>query len=85
MLPPKFTNDPIFLEVAQKYGRWSAPFVGFIGTVIGICSAFRDLKPHRGSVELVLPGIIEALFWTAIGIAVLFVTICLHYWLINRR
>src|SRR5947199_167646 len=51
MLPFKFTNDLIFLEVVQKYGLWCTPFIGFIGTVIGICSAFQDLRTRRTNIR----------------------------------
>ena len=79
----KFRNDPIFQELAQKYSGY-APFIGCIGTVFGIFTAFQKLE-SESSINAVAPGILEALFWTAVGIAILIVVIFLHYWWIKRR
>ncbi len=47
----------------------SSPFIGLLGTVIGIMNAFRDIAA-RGETNLtvVAPGIAEALFATALGL-----------------
>jgi biopolymer transport protein TolQ len=47
----------------------SAPFIGLLGTVIGIMNSFRDIA-SRGETNLtvVAPGIAEALFATALGL-----------------
>jgi biopolymer transport protein TolQ len=47
----------------------SAPFIGLLGTVIGIMNSFRDIAA-RGETNLtvVAPGIAEALFATALGL-----------------
>jgi biopolymer transport protein TolQ len=47
----------------------SAPFIGLLGTVIGIMNSFRDIA-SRGETNLtvVAPGIAEALFATAMGL-----------------
>jgi biopolymer transport protein TolQ len=48
----------------------STPFIGLFGTVIGIMNSFRDIAA-RGETNLtvVAPGIAEALFATAMGLA----------------
>jgi biopolymer transport protein TolQ len=50
----------------------NAPFVGLLGTVLGIMKAFRDLAHTGASVgnEAVMAGIAEALVATAIGLLV---------------
>jgi biopolymer transport protein TolQ len=47
----------------------SAPFIGLLGTVIGIMNSFRDIAA-RGETNLtvVAPGIAEALFATGLGL-----------------
>jgi biopolymer transport protein ExbB len=47
----------------------AAPFVGLFGTVVGIINAFSVLK-EGGGLDVVGPGISEALVTTAIGLAV---------------
>jgi biopolymer transport protein ExbB/TolQ len=47
----------------------SAPFVGLLGTVIGIINAFSKLS-GGGGMDVVGPGISEALVNTAVGLAV---------------
>lgn len=46
-----------------------APFVGLLGTVIGIISAFQLLK-GGGGIDVIGPGIAEALISTAVGLLV---------------
>lgn len=49
----------------------TAPFVGLLGTVIGIVNAFQELASSaQGGVGKVSAGIAEALVTTALGIAV---------------
>ena len=49
----------------------NAPFVGLLGTVIGIIQAFNDLSLNtRGGAATVMSGISEALVATAIGLFV---------------
>jgi biopolymer transport protein TolQ len=49
----------------------AGPFVGLFGTVWGIMTSFRAIASQQGSTSLqvVAPGIAEALFATAIGLA----------------
>jgi len=49
----------------------NAPFVGLLGTVIGIILAFQDLAANpKGGMAVVGPGIAEALVATAVGLLV---------------
>ena len=49
----------------------NAPFVGLLGTVLGIIKAFADLAGDvQGGAQVVMAGISEALVATAIGLAV---------------
>jgi biopolymer transport protein TolQ len=46
-----------------------APFVGLFGTVWGIMRSFTDIAGQQStSLDVVAPGIAEALFATAIGL-----------------
>src|SRR5882724_133638 len=49
----------------------TAPFVGLLGTVIGIIDAFREIQGHETTgVSAVAGGISEALVTTALGLTV---------------
>lgn len=49
----------------------NAPFIGLLGTVLGIVKAFHDLgKNVGGGADVVMAGISEALVATAIGLLV---------------
>lgn len=49
----------------------SAPFIGLLGTCIGIINSFRNIAGSQNtSLAVVAPGIAEALFATAIGLFV---------------
>ncbi len=49
----------------------NAPFIGLLGTVLGIMKAFRDLSQNASSGnEAVMLGIAEALVATAVGLVV---------------
>lgn len=49
----------------------TAPFVGLLGTVVGIIGAFRDIAANSaGGPEVVSGGIAEALITTAFGLIV---------------
>ena len=48
----------------------ASPFIGLLGTVIGIMNAFRDIAAQgETNLTVVAPGIAEALFATAMGLA----------------
>ncbi|MDH5671486.1 MAG: MotA/TolQ/ExbB proton channel family protein [Myxococcales bacterium] len=49
----------------------NAPFIGLLGTVIGIIVAFQQLAEHpSGGMDVVGPGIAEALVATAVGLLI---------------
>jgi biopolymer transport protein ExbB len=49
----------------------TAPFIGLFGTVVGIMRAFNEIGvQHKAGIDVVGPGIAEALVTTACGIAV---------------
>jgi biopolymer transport protein ExbB len=49
----------------------NAPFIGLLGTVIGVILAFAELgRNPKGGLEVVGPGISEALVATAVGLVV---------------
>ena len=59
-----------YLIVLGTLGN-NAPFIGLLGTVLGVIRAFRDLGVSGGQgPEVVMQGISEALVATAIGILV---------------
>lgn len=58
------------LSVLATIGS-NAPFIGLLGTVLGIMKAFRDLSGNvGGGNEAVMLGIAEALVATAVGLVV---------------
>ncbi len=59
-----------YLGVLGTLGN-TAPFIGLLGTVLGIIKAFRDLASSAGAgPEVVMVGIAEALIATAFGLSV---------------
>lgn len=48
----------------------NAPFIGLLGTVLGIMKAFKDLSLSQGDAGAVMTGIAEALVATAVGLFV---------------
>ena len=48
----------------------NAPFVGLLGTVLGVVGAFRELSNTSNAIGSVMGGISDALIATALGIAV---------------
>lgn len=62
----------------------TAPFIGLLGTVLGIIKSFQDIAIHAGAgPEIVSAGIAEALIATAFGLmvaipAVMFYNYCVH-------
>ncbi|MCI5049308.1 MAG: protein TolQ [Rickettsiales bacterium] len=63
----KVESGMAFLSTAGS----SAPFIGLLGTVIGIMNSFTSIAASQNtSLAVVAPGIAEALFATAIGLFV---------------
>lgn len=60
----------------------NAPFIGLLGTVIGVILAFAELgRNPKGGLEVVGPGISEALVATAVGLLVAIPAIVLFNYL----
>lgn len=79
--PVDLANRAVEREVntcADEMRRWlpimgttgaTSPFIGLLGTVVGIIVTFQDIKAKgAGSLEVVSGGISEALIATAIGL-----------------
>jgi biopolymer transport protein ExbB/TolQ len=62
----------------------TAPFVGLFGTVFGIIRSFQDMPKGGGSLEVVGPGIAEALITTGAGIGVAVVGVLLYNYFTSR-
>lgn len=59
-----------FLTFLGTLGN-NAPFLGLLGTVLGIIRAFHELAQHgEGGVNVVMAGISEALVATAVGLVI---------------
>lgn len=67
----------------------NAPFIGLLGTVIGVILAFAELgRNPKGGLEVVGPGISEALVATAVGLVVAIPSLMCFNWmkgLLKRR
>lgn len=63
----------------------TAPFVGLLGTVIGIMNSFQDIAAQgSASLAVVAPGISEALFATAVGLFAAIPAVVAYNYLINQ-
>ena len=63
----------------------TAPFIGLLGTVIGIMNSFRAISTTgSASLATVAPGISEALFATAIGLFVAIPAVMAYNHLLNE-
>jgi biopolymer transport protein ExbB len=80
-------EDRRFEEVeALKGGIWilgtvgvSAPFIGLLGTVIGIIKSFHNMSIQgAGGFSVVAGGISEALIATALGLAVAIIAVIFY-------
>jgi biopolymer transport protein ExbB len=60
----------------------NAPFIGLLGTVIGVIIAFAELgRNPKGGLEVVGPGISEALVATAVGLVVAIPSLMSFNWM----
>jgi biopolymer transport protein ExbB len=60
----------------------NAPFIGLLGTVIGVILAFAELgRNPKGGLEVVGPGISEALVATAVGLVVAIPSLMSFNWM----
>ncbi|MBU1898374.1 MotA/TolQ/ExbB proton channel family protein, partial [Myxococcota bacterium] len=70
-----------FLDYFGTLGN-NAPFIGLFGTVIGIIISFKKLGENpKGGLEVVGPGIAEALVATAVGLLVAIPAVVAYNWL----
>ena len=61
-----------------------SPFVGLFGTVWGIMNSFQSIAESKNtSLAVVAPGIAEALFATALGLAAAIPAVVLAVWLVH--
>jgi len=83
----EIVEDRRFEEIeALKGGIWilgtvgvSAPFIGLLGTVIGIIKSFHNMSVQgSGGFAVVAGGISEALIATALGLAVAIVAVIFY-------
>lgn len=63
---PRLEKNLSFLATVGS----NAPFIGLLGTVLGIMHAFRALSDAQGDPSVVMTGISEALIATAAGLFV---------------
>ncbi len=64
----------------------NAPFVGLLGTVLGIIKAFHDLSMNAaGGASVVMAGIAEALIATAVGLVVAIPAVVFFNYFKNRQ
>ena len=78
----KLEKSLVFLATTGS----SAPFIGLFGTVWGIMNSFIGLAGNKGvpSLEVVAPGIAEALIATAIGLAAAIPATIAYNYFVNR-
>src|SRR5437867_1136502 len=62
----------------------TAPFIGLLGTVMGIVRSFSSMATGGGSINAVAPGIAEALITTAFGLLVAIPAVMAFNYFTNR-
>ena len=63
----------------------TAPFIGLLGTVLGIMNSFQDIaQTGSASSAVVAPGISEALFATAMGLVAAIPAVVAYNFFINK-
>ena len=80
LLPTELTSG---LGVLATVGA-TAPFVGLLGTTMGIVNAFTGLATAGGGLEAVSAGIAEALITTAVGLIVAIPAVWLYNYFSTR-
>ena len=88
-----FATEAMFEETQKlKKHLWilgtvasSAPFIGLLGTVVGIIKAFKVWRwPGTGGFAVVAAGISEALVATALGLAVAIIAVIFYNYFQTR-
>jgi len=87
--------ESMALKQQQLLDRWltvigtigsNAPFIGLLGTVLGIIKAFNDLAFNtEGGPSVVMSGIAEALVATAVGLLVAIPAVIFFNYFKNRQ
>jgi len=87
--------DAVALQKRQSLDRWlvflgtigsNAPFIGLLGTVLGIIKAFNDLAFNAAEgASAVMAGISEALVATAVGLLVAIPAVVFFNYFKNRQ
>lgn len=62
----------------------NAPFIGLLGTVLGVVKAFSDLAASQGNPSVVMQGISEALVATAVGLFVAIPAVAAYNYFIKQ-
>ncbi|MCA9677567.1 MAG: protein TolQ [Myxococcales bacterium] len=63
----------------------SAPFIGLFGTIFGIMNSFQDLGSMKSAtLDVVAPGIAEALFATAVGLIAAIPSVIAYNYFVRR-
>jgi biopolymer transport protein TolQ len=63
----------------------SAPFIGLFGTVFGIMNSFQNLGTMKSAtLDVVAPGIAEALFATAVGLVAAIPSVIAYNYFVRR-
>jgi len=80
----EIANMENYLSVLATTGS-TAPFIGLLGTVIGIMNSFGDIaQSGSASLAVVAPGISEALFATAVGLFAAIPAVVSYNYLVNK-
>ncbi len=73
-----------YVQILGTIGS-TAPFVGLLGTVMGIIKAFQDIAINAGAgPEIVSAGISEALITTAFGLLVAIPAVMFYNYCVNK-
>jgi len=73
-----------YVQILGTIGS-TAPFVGLLGTVMGIIKAFQDIAINAGAgPEIVSAGIAEALITTAFGLMVAIPAVMFYNYCVNK-
>jgi biopolymer transport protein ExbB len=73
-----------YVQILGTIGS-TAPFVGLLGTVMGIIKAFQDIAINAGAgPEIVSAGIAEALITTAFGLLVAIPAVMFYNYCVNK-
>ena len=77
----KLEKQVVFLATTAS----SAPFLGLLGTVVGIMDSFWSIGKHgSASLAIVAPGIAEALLATIVGLGAAIPAVMAYNWANNR-